>query len=117
MTKEIIPGWYDTPGAMEMLGEITRKAISKIAKSEGWHSVPVGNGVAHMHRAVDVHEYRDYQIRTRLVKILGWKGRGLYRIEDIDISCPVCDAYAIEWPAPPYLAKKFICINEHKGEL
>lgn len=104
---------------MEVLG-VSRVAVGKIAKAKanGWQSVPVGNGNAHMHRAEDVHEYRDHQIRTDLVTALvGWDGRGLYRVSDIDISCPVCEAFAIQWPEPPYLAKKFRCINKHEGEL
>lgn len=118
MIKQIIPDWYDTPGAMEVLG-VSREAISKIAKAKinGWQSVPVGNGNATLHRAEDVHQYRDHQIRTRLVTALGWKGQGFYRVDDVDISCPICNAFAVQWPATPYLAEKFRCINKHEGEL
>lgn len=119
MTKQLIPGWYNTAAAKEVLGKISAAAISKIVKSEGWKSIPVAEGKSadHLHRAEDVHEYRDHQIRTRLVKALGWKGRGLYRLTDIDISCPICDGFAIQWPPPPYLPEKYLCINKHKGEL
>ncbi len=117
MQQQVIPGWYDTPAVRVILGGISRVAVNKIVKCEGWQSVPGSPGASHLHRAEDVHEYRDHQIRTKLVKSLGWKGRGLHRINDIDISCPVCDGYAIEWPAPPYLADRYLCINEHEGEL
>ncbi len=114
MTEQKIPGWYDTPGAMQVL-EVSKVAISKIAKSNAWQSQSLSNGS--LHRAEDVHEYRDHQIRTELVTALGWKGRGKYRVTDIDISCPECDAYAIEWPAPPDLAEKYLCIKGHEGQI
>ncbi len=114
---QIFPGWYDTASAAKLLGNITRAAVGKIARTEGWDSRPGAPGTTHLHRADDVHQYRDHQVRTELVTALGWKGRGLYRVSDVDISCPVCDASAIEWPAPPYLAEKFICVKGHKGEL
>lgn len=111
---QIIPGYYDTAGAMEVL-KVTRAAVSKIAKAEGWPSLKVGN--SRLFHIDDVHEYRDHQSRTKLVKALGWKGRGLYRYEGIDIACPVCDAFAAETIATPNLPKTYLCLNGHKGEI
>ncbi len=113
MTQKI-PGWYDTPGAMEFL-DVSRNTISKIAKREDWQSVSMASGNIHLHRAEDVHEYRELQLRTRLVAALGWKGRGKYRGTDIDNSCPVCWAFAIEWPPPPQLATQWLCVKGHGG--
>lgn len=111
---EIIPGYYDTPGAMVVLN-VSRAAISKIAKGENWPPLKVGN--SHLYTVDDVREYFDHQARTELVKALGWKGRGLYRYDDIDISCPICEVFAVEWPAPPQLSKTYLCLNRHKGEI
>lgn len=111
---EIIPGYYDTPGAMVVLN-VSRAGISKIAKGENWPPLKVGN--SYLFRADDVHEYHDHQARTRLVKTLGWKGRGLYRYDGIDISCPICEGFAIEWRGPPYLPTNYLCLNGHKGEI
>lgn len=111
---QIIPGYYDTAGAMDVL-KVSRAAISKIAKAEGWSSEKGGAG--HLHHAEDVHKYRDHQARRRLVKSLGWKGRGLYRCNDIDISCPICEVFAVEWPAPPLLPTNYLCLNGHKGDI
>jgi hypothetical protein len=101
---------------MKVLG-VSRVAISKIAKAEGWQSKPIANGAAHLHRAEDVREYRDHQIRTKLVKALGWHGRGLYRADDIDIVCPICGGFAVEWPPPPEISKQFMCLEGHEGEI
>ena len=111
---QIIPGWYDTPGAQRVLRDISRDAVSKISKAEKWQSVPIANGVTHLHRAEDVRQYRDHQQRTQLVKVLGWKGRGLYRNEAIDIECPECGGFAVEWPAPPMLPEEFLCLKGHE---
>ncbi len=108
--SEIIPGYYDTPGAMEVL-KVSRAAVSKIAKAEGWSSEKVGN--SHLFHADDVHEYRDHQARTKLVKSLGWVGRSLYRVDDIDIVCPICEGFAVEWPSPPSLPTNYLCLNGH----
>ena len=111
---QIIPGYYDTAGAMKVL-KVTSAGVSKIAKAEGWLPLKVGN--SHIYHASDVHEYRDHQTRRRLVKSLGWKGRGLYRIDDIDISCPICEGFAVEWPAPPNLPETYLCLKGHKGDV
>ncbi len=111
---QIIPGYYDTTGAMEVL-KVTRAGVSKIAKTEGWPSYKSGKG--HLFHATDVHEYRNHQSRRDLVTALGWKGRGLYRKDEIDINCPNCGRFAVEWPAPPALPKTYLCLNGHKGEL
>lgn len=109
---QIIPGYYDTSGAMEVL-KVSRSAVSKIAKGEDWPLLSVGT--SRLFHATDVHEYRDHQARTKLVKALGWVGRSLYRVEDIDINCPDCGRFAVEWPAPPELPKTYMCLNGHKG--
>lgn len=94
--------------------DISKQAVQKAATKEQWHIVrKVGN--VHLYAAEDVLEYRDHRYRTRLVKALGWSGRGLYRVDDVDIECPQCVAFAVEWPAPPYLAEKFMCLEGHKG--
>jgi hypothetical protein len=101
--------------AVALLG-ISKQGAQKAARVEGWHIVcKVGN--VHLYRKEDIREYRDHRHRTQLVKILGWRGRGLYREDDIDIECPVCGAFAVEWPAPPYLSEKYICLKGHKGEI
>jgi hypothetical protein len=75
----------------------------------------VGN--VYLYRDEDIYEYRDHRLRTRLVKILGWRGRGLYRAADLDIECPVCEGLAVEWPPPPELPEKFRCLKGHEGKL
>lgn len=112
--KEVILGYYDASGAMGILS-VTRAAVSKIVKAEGWPLLKVGNSC--LFHAADVHEYRAHQVRTNLAKALGWRGRGLYRVDDIDISCPVCEAFAVEWPAPPLLPINYLCLNGHKGDV
>ncbi len=112
--SEIIPGYYDSQGAMEVL-KVTRAGISQIARTEGWPTYKSGSG--HLFHTEDVREYFDHQARTELVKALGWKGRGLYRIDDIDISCPICKGFAVAWPAPPYLPTNYLCLNGHKGDI
>lgn len=109
---QIIPGYYDTAGAMTVLN-VSRFAVSKIARRENWGFFKVGT--SRLFHATDVHEYRDHQRRRDLVKALGWAGRGLYRIDDIDISCPICEAFAVEWPPPPLLPRTYLCLNRHKG--
>ncbi len=114
---QIFPGWYDTASAAKLLGNITRAAVGKIARTEGWDSRPGAPGATHLHRAEDVHEYRLHQVRTQLVEVLGWSGRGLYRNDDIDISCPICEMFAIIWPATPYMAEKYLCTEGHEGKI
>lgn len=111
--SETIPGYYDTAGAMEVL-KVSGSGVSKIAKSECWPTLKVGN--SHLYHAADIQEYHDHQARTELVKVLGWKGRGLYRYDGIDISCPICEVFAI-MAAPPNLPKTYLCLNGHKGDI
>jgi hypothetical protein len=93
----------------------SKSATRKAARVENWPIAKrVGN--VHLYYAEDIREYRDHRHRTKLVKALGWHGRGLYRVDDIDIECPVCGAFAVEWPAPPYLSEKFLCVEGHEGE-
>lgn len=93
---------------------ISKHAAQKAAAKEQWDIVrKVGN--VHLYAAEDVWKYRDHRYRTRLVKALGWLGRGLYRADDIDIECPICGGGAVGWPAPPYLSEKFLCLEGHKG--
>jgi hypothetical protein len=114
--KQSPPGYYSLAEAAAYL-HLSKPVTSRVAKSkkQQWPVYEVGN--VHLYREEDIHEYRDHQLRTQLVEALGWRGRGLYRADDIDISCPICDAFAIEWPAPPELSTKFMCLNGHEGEL
>lgn len=99
--------------AAALLG-LSKTAAQKAARAEQWVIVrKVGN--VHLYDAEDVLEYRDHRLRTEMIKKLGWHGRGLYRAGDIDIACPVCGGFAVEWPAPPELAKKTLCVNGHHG--
>lgn len=108
-------GYYTLTEAATLLG-LSKPGTIKAAKSEGWPiAKKVGN--VHLYHAEDVHEYRDHRIRTKLVKILGWYGRGLYRNGDIDIECPTCGGFSVEWPAPPELSVKFLCLNGHKDKI
>lgn len=109
-----IPGYYTLVAAAAAIG-FTKKGAEKAAKVEGWKRYKVGN--VYLYVSEDVHEYRDHRIRRDLAKKLGWRGRGLYRNNDINIECPECGAFAIEWPAPPYLSEKFMCLKGHEGEL
>lgn len=110
-----IPGFFSITEAAPILG-LTKIGAGKVPKREGW-TVAFNIGKANFYRADDVHEYRDHQQRTRLIKSLGWRGRGLYRADDIDIECPECGAFAVEWPAPPEIQIKFMCLEGHEGEL
>lgn len=94
---------------------MSKVALSKAAEREGWEVLTVGNN--HLFLKDDVRQYRDHRQRTNLVKAFGWKGRGLYRVDDIDISCPVCGGFAVEWPAPPLLPEMYLCLNGHKGDV
>jgi hypothetical protein len=107
-----IPGYYTLAQAAPILG-LTKIGAIKAARAEGWK--PYLAGTTHLYRAEDVYQYRDHRQRTELVKALGWRGRGLYRCDDVDIQCPTCGAFAVEWPAPPEISNKFICIEGHEG--
>lgn len=109
--KSKIPGHFSIIEAAPILG-LTKIGAGKVARAEGW-TVAFKIGAVNFYAAADVHEYRDHQQRTRLVKALGWRGRGLYRADDVDIECPVCGGFAVEWPAPPYLSEKFMCLKGH----
>lgn len=114
MVNQTLPNYYTTPEAAAHLG-VSKTSIQKAAVREEWQPYKIGN--IHLYAAEDVHEYRDHRHRTKLVKSLGWRGRGLYRVDDIDIECPVCGGFAVEWPAPPYLSEKFICVEGHERKL
>jgi hypothetical protein len=109
-----IPGYYTLTEAAAHLG-LSKSGAEKAASTEGWERYKVGN--VHLYPSADIREYRDHRHRTQLAKALGWHGRGLYRCDDIDIECPVCGAFAVEWPAPPYLSEKFLCVEGHEGEI
>lgn len=109
-THIIIPGYFTITQAAPILG-LTKIGAAKAARSEGWKPYLVGN--VHLYQGEDVHKYRDHRLRTKLVKALGWRGRGLYRESDIDIECLACGAFAIQWPAPPELATKYMCVEGH----
>lgn len=100
--------------AADMLG-ISKAAAQKAARAEQWSIVRKAGNV-YLYDAEGPLEYRDHRQRTQLVKVLGWRGRGLYRADEIDIKCPSCGRFAVEWPAPPYLPEKFICVEGHEGE-
>lgn len=108
-----IPGFYSIKEAAPILG-LTRIGARKVPRREGW-PVAFKIGWVNFYAAADVHEYRDHQQRTRLVTALGWRGRGLYRNDDIDIICPQCGAFAVEWPAPPEIQIKYRCPEGHEG--
>jgi hypothetical protein len=108
-----IPGYYATAEAAKVLG-MSKTSTEDAARREGWTVYKVGN--AHLHPVEDVREYRDHRLRTRLVKKLGWRGRGLYRVSDVDVKCPVCGGFAVGWPAPPEIPIKFMCLEGHEGE-
>jgi hypothetical protein len=103
-----IPGYYTLVEAAEALG-FTQRGAEKAALREEWTPTRVGN--VNLYRAEDVHEYRNHRLRTRLVKKLGWAGRGLYRNDDIDTLCPECGSFAVEWP-PGYM-ENLLCIKGH----
>ncbi len=109
-----IPGFYSTKEAAPILG-LTEIGVRKVARREAW-AVAFRIGGANFFNAGDVREYRDHQQRTRLVTALGWKGRGLYRNDDIDIICPQCAGFAVEWPAPE-IQIKYRCLEGHEGQL
>jgi hypothetical protein len=113
---QTIPGYYSLAQAAAHLG-ISKSVTSRVAKLQipPWPIFKAGN--AHCYRAEDIHEYRAHQLRTQLAKALGWRGRGLYRVDDIDIACPICDAFAIEWPATPKLSDRYLCVNDHEGSI
>jgi len=110
-----INGYYSIPEAAHTLG-LTPIGARKVARKEDWLiAFKIGN--ANFYHAADVLEYRDHQQRTKLVKALGWNGRGLYRNDDIDIECPQCGAFAVEWPPAPELPGLYICAEGHDGKL
>jgi hypothetical protein len=111
MSKQVLPGYYTTSEAADHLG-VSKTAVQKAATKEKWKPTKIGNVI--LWYVEDIREYRDHQHRTRLVKELGWQGRGLYRIDDIDIECPVCGAFAISWPAPPEISLVSLCIEGHR---
>lgn len=93
---------------------ISKQAAQKAARAEKWNIIrKVGN--VYLYDAQDVYEYRDHGYRTRLAKELGWAGRGKFRDDQIDIECPECGAFAIEWPAME--PTKFRCLKGHEGKL
>jgi hypothetical protein len=51
---QIVPGYYDTPGAMKLFGLTTRAGISDLARREGWKVYPIANGQAHLFPADEV---------------------------------------------------------------
>jgi hypothetical protein len=112
--KQTISGYYTTAQAAHHLA-ISKQGVEKAVRIEGWKPIKVGN--VHLYRTEDVHEYRDHRYRTQLVKALGWRGKGLYRASDIDIVCPQCGHFAIEWPAPPEISTKYMCLEGHEGSL
>lgn len=111
MKNQTLPTHYTITQAADRLG-ISKEAISAAAKRNGWDTVSIGN--VRLILKADVHDYRDHQYRTQLVKALGWAGRGLYRNEDIDIECPECGGFAVEWPALD--PNVFLCLKGHRGE-
>jgi hypothetical protein len=108
--RKSLPGYYTTAQAAAILG-LTKKGTAKAARVEGWHVYPAGN--ANMYVVEDVYEYRDHGHRTQLAKELGWSGRGKFRNDTIDIECPKCGAFAVEWP--PMEPIKFKCLDGHEG--
>jgi hypothetical protein len=109
-----IPDYYTITEAAAALA-LSRPGAEKAAQREGWEFIEVGN--VHLFRVEDVREYRDHRQRTKLVKALGWRGRGLYRCDDIDLSCSECDDFAVMWPPPPLIADRHLCINGHLEKL
>lgn len=104
-----VTGYYATSEVAELFGW-KRQAVSVTARREGWGVVKIGN--SHLYASEDVRAYRDARHRTQLAREFGWTGRGLYRDEDIDIECPVCGAFAIEWP--PLVGDTWLCLEGHK---
>lgn len=111
-SAQSIPGYYTAAEAAPILG-LTKIGAAKVARAEGW--IAYKAGITHLYRTEDVHEYRDHRRRTELVKVLGWAGLGLYRDDQIDTNCPVCGAFAVEWP--PLEPTRFLCLKRHEGEL
>jgi len=107
-------GYYTLTQAATYLG-LSKPGTAKAAKANAWPIEKVGN--VHLFFAEDVHEYAEHRQRTKLVKALGWRGRGLYRASNINVTCPICGAFAVEWPAPPEVSKIILCVEEHKGEI
>lgn len=114
MKNQTISGYCTITQAAAVLG-LTKTGAGKTARAEKWKFYKVGN--VHLYVAEDVNKYHDHRQRTKLIKALGWRGRGLYRADDIDIDieCPVCGAFAVEWPAPPEISLIYLCIKGHKG--
>ena len=110
-----IPGFYSIKEAAPILG-LTRIGARKVSRREGW-PVAFKIGWVNFYAAADVYEYRDHQQRTRLVTALGWRGRGLYRNDDIDITCLECDGFAVSWPPPPEIQIKVRCLKGHEGRI
>ena len=108
--------YYITAEVMSVL-RVSRAAVPKIASHNNWKVHRIGNGVANLYPKFNVLECRAHQLRTRLVKQLGWSGKGLYRNVDIDIECPECEAFAIEWPPAPELPNKYLCLEGHEGKI
>lgn len=108
-----LTGYYTSAEAQAALG-VSGAALKKIASKEGWSVVQLSARYS-LYPADDVLEYRDHRLRTQLARKMGWNGRGLHRADEIDIACPECGAFAIEWPPPPELAVKWYCVNGHSG--
>jgi hypothetical protein len=83
-----IPGYYSIPEAAGAIG-LTKVGAGKVARREEW-PIAFKIGPSNFYYTEDVREYRDHQQRTKLAKELGWRGRGLYREDDIDGECPTC---------------------------
>lgn len=113
MKNQTLP-FYTITQAAAYLG-ISKEAVSAAADRNGWETISVGN--VRLVPKEDVHDYRDHRQRTELVKALGWGSRGLYRNDDIDIECPICGGFAVEWPAPPELSEKYMCLEGHEGKV
>jgi hypothetical protein len=114
----MIPGYYTTAEIAARFGW-QRQQVSATARREGWQRRMVGN--AALWHAADVDEYAQARMRTELARELGWRptsrGQGLIRHNDLDIVCPVCEGFAVEYSPdaqvqatgdPPWL-----CENGH----
>lgn len=109
MVIEIVPGFYDTAAVQSIFGW-TPQQVRLTAKREHWHVTKIGH--SNLYSVVDVEKYALARQRAALAARLGRRPPIPVRDSSLDVVCPVCGKFAVQWK------RRTMCVNghEHEGE-